>query len=226
MPFKYKNDKGEEIEGYTKEELEAAQGSAKEGAVKELEEKHKKELEAKDKDLKQLNSDLKVAQESLEKAGQGTKDWNEARKTIKDLENKIEDLSKGREEDTKKFAEDIRNVRTSTFKSTVDGWMDSLSGGDVEVKKKLEFHYNRLGKDVTDEKQALEVMKDAHLLATGKQAPNMFNVARGFGGGEPPKPKEQASAEVAELGKKFGISDADITKYSAKAQEKKAAPNN
>lgn len=225
MPFKTKNEKGEEVEVYTKEELEAAERKGKEDITKELEGKHATVIKEKEDKLKTLTTDLESAKEALETAGQGTKDWAEARKTIKTLEGKIEEVSKARDEDNKKFGEDLRNVRTATFKSTVDGWFDSLSGGDAEVKKKLEFHYGRLGKDVVDEKGAMEVMKDAHLLATGKQAPNMFNVARGFSG-EAPKPREQASAEVAELGKKFGISDADITKYSAKVAEKKATTNN
>lgn len=224
MPLKLKDDKGNEVEVPTQDEINELISKAKTEAVdsttKQLEDKYRKDIDENNKKLSTLTTELEVAKEALDKSGEGTKDWAEARKLIKKLEGEINTINKERETEKEQFAKDLREVRSSTFKNTVDGWMDSLSQGDPKIKEKLEYHYNRLGANVKDEKEAMEVIKDAHLLATGKQAPNMLNVARGFGG-EAPRVNEPIQQEVADLGKKMGISDADITKYSAKSAEKK-----
>lgn len=223
MPIKLKDSEGKEVEVPTQDEINALVEKGK----KEVEEKYKDydtvkaSMAEKDKKLSDLNTELETAREALEKAGKGTVDWAEARKTIKGLEGKIGELEKARQEDQKKFADDLRGVRTSLFSGQVGGWMDSLSGGNKELREKIDFHYKRVGGDgATDEKQAQELMKDAYLLATGKQAPNMFSVARGVGG-EPPKTNEPTTQEVSDMGKKFGLSDDDIKKFGAVAQEKK-----
>lgn len=216
MPLKLKNSEGKEIEVATQEEIDALVSAGK----TEVEDKYKKEVKERDEKLSTLESDLETAKEALDKASEGTKDWAETRKQIKGLEGQVKTLAKERDEAKEEFSKEIRSVRTSLFEGQVGSWMDSLSNGDVEVKKKIQFHYNRLKGEIKEEKEAQEVMKDAYLLATGKQAPNMFNVARGFTG-EAPRTREPASGEVSDLGKKFGISDEDITKYGAKAQDKK-----
>ena len=63
------------------------------------------------------------------------------------------------------------------------------------------------------------MLKDAYLLATGRQAPNMLNVARGFYG-EAPKVKQPSSQEMLDLGKQFGLTEEEIQKYSQRAKEK------
>ena len=97
----------------------------------------------------------------------------------------------------------------------------NLASGDVEVEKKIKFHYDRLAGEVKSEAEAAEKMKDAYLLATGRQSPNPLNVARAFGGQPPKIGNENVSGDVTELGRMMGVSDQDITKYSQKAQEKK-----
>ena len=228
MPIKLKDSEGKEVEVPTQEEINALVDKGK----KEVEDKYKdydelkKGLGEKDKKLSDLQSDLETAQEALDKSGKGTQDWAEARKTIKGLEGKIDALTKERETDQKKFTEDIRNVRTSLFSGQVSSWMDTLAGDNKELREKIDFHYKRVGGEgATDEKQAQELMKDAYLLSTGKQAPNMFNVARATGG-DAPKTNEPTSQEVSDMGKKFGLSDDDIKKYGGVAQDKKqGAPN-
>ena len=228
MPIKLKDSEGKEVEVPTQDEINALVEKGK----KEVEDKYK-DYEAiknskveNDKKLSDLNVELESAKEALEKAGKGTMDWAEARKTIKGLEGKISEMEKARTDDQKKFADDLRGVRTSLFSGQVSSWMDGLSGGNKELRDKIEFRYKEIGGEgATDEKQAQEKMKDAFLLATGKQAPNMFNVARAMGG-DPPKTHEPAAQEVSDLGKKFGVSDDDIKKFSGVAQEKKQAiPN-
>lgn len=225
MPYKLKDSEGKEHEVSTKEEIEALVEKGKQEAVektkKELEEKFNKDSSEKEKGLKEVQAELKIANEALGKAEEGTRDWANLRKNIQTLENQVTQITKEKDTLKEMFSGEIRNVRTSIFKGQVDSWMDNLAGGDAELKKKLEFQYNRLGSKVESEKEAQEVLKDAFVLATGKQAPNMFNVARGVMG-TPPKSAEPITQEVAALAKNFGISDADVTKYSAKAQEKKS----
>jgi len=225
MPIKLKNDEGKEVEVMTQEEIDALIEKTKTEATSELSKELdtlKKDIESKTKELTTLTTELESAKEALDKSDQGTKDWSEARKQIKTLEKQIESITKERTADKEQFAKDLREVRTSTFKASIESWKDNLAGDNKEVRDKIEFYYNRLGAEVKDEKEAQEIMKDAYLLATGKQAPNMFNVARGSFVGQPPKSKEPMSQEVSELGKKFGISDEDIIKYSQKAAEKKS----
>lgn len=204
MPNKIVDAEGNEHEVLTQEEIDA---------------KVQEAVAAKETEIGNLKTELETAKEALNGASEGTKDWAAARGQIKSLESKIAELNTAKERDKEEFSKEIRNVRTSVFKSQIDSMLDNLSGGDEELKKKIEFRYTQLG--VADnEKDAQEKMKDAFLLATGKHAPNMFNVARGVGG-DAPTVSQPTSKEVAELGSKFGVTDEDIKKYGSKAQAKK-----
>src|SRR3990167_903194 len=132
MPTKIKDSEGKEHEVFTQADIDAKVEEERTKAVEEAKKEFETSLSKKDKDLKSLQDELDSAKESLENASQGTKDWAEARKSIKILEGKVEILTKEKDELKDGFAKDIREVRTSTFKSTVDSWMDNLSGGDVE----------------------------------------------------------------------------------------------
>jgi chromosome segregation ATPase len=215
MPQKIVDAEGKEHEVLTQEEIDAKVQAAVSSKESEL----KSAIEEKDTRLGSLQSELETAREALDKAGEGTKDWASARGQIKGLEAKIGELEQARNREKEEFSGEIRKVRTAVFQGQVDSMIKNLSGEDEELKKKIEFQYNRLG--VADnEKDAQEKMKDAFLLATGRQAPNMFNVARGTGG-DAPRVNQPASQELSELGSRFGLSDEDIKKYGNKANAKK-----
>jgi len=169
-----------------------------------------------------IKTELEAAREALGKAGEGTKDWASARTQIKTLEQNLEKLAKERTEEKENFSKEIRGVRESVFKGQVDAMVDNLSGDDKALKDKLLFHYGRLAGDVNSEKEAAEKLKDAYLLATGKQAPNPLNVARGGHGGFAPKSNELPAKELSELASNFGLSKENVEKFSKVAQEKKA----
>lgn len=207
-----------EIDALIKEGSDKAVAQAKE----ELERSFNEKVSAKETELTTLKSELQTAREAMEKAGKGTTDWAEARNLIKTLESKVETLTKERTAEKEQFSKEIRSVRESVFKGQIDAMVENLSGDDKDLKDKLLFHYNRLAGDVNSEKEAAEKLKDAYLLATGKQAPNPLNVARGGGGGNPPRSNEPASQELSELASNFGLKKEEIEKYSKKSQEKKA----
>jgi len=225
MPEKIVDKEGKEIEVLTDEEVEALIGEEKEKAVASAKEEAEKEfqekLAEKEKEVEEMRLRLSAAEETLEKSGEGTKDWAAARAQIKKLETELQNLSKERDVLKEEFSQEVRNIRTSIFKSQIDSMIGALAEGDDELKKKIEYHYNRLGGNVDNEQEARETLKDAYLLATGKFAPDPLSVVRGTFSGEAPKTKEPSSQEVIELGKKFGVSDEDIEKYSQKAKQKK-----
>lgn len=202
MPKKITGEDGNEIEVYTQEEIESL--------VSEKTKEKDATLSAMQAELEELKKD------------EGKRDWASTRTQMKDLQSKIEALTTNLEAERKKFAEDLRTVRTSVFQGTVDSMLSGLSSGDVELSKKIKYHYDRLGgADAIDEKDAAEKMKDAYLLATGKQAPNPLAVARGASFGSAPKTPEPASQAVSELGRRFGITEDDVKKYTQKAADKK-----
>lgn len=211
---KIKDENGVEHEFLTSEEIDALVEEKKSEAVAQA-------LQAKDADITKLNDELKIAKEALSGADQGTKDWAAARQQIKDLETKITEGSQERDKLKTEFAGEIRGLRTSFTQDKLNESISALAGNDKGLADKIQFHYERLGGSKGNTKEDTEKLKDAYLLATGKQAPNLFSVARGSFVGEAPEPREGTSREVSELGRKFGVSEEDVKKYSAKAKEKK-----
>jgi hypothetical protein len=92
--------------------------------------------------------------------------------------------------------------------------LSNLSGGDEELKKKIKFQYDRLS-DKSDSKESVtKKMNDAYLLAVGT-APSIDVLGRatpagGRGSHAPTVNNGPISSDLAELGKKMGLSDEDM----------------
>ena len=152
MSTKIKEEKGVEHEVYTPEEI----STLVEQKVGEARSQFETQLNQKEIEMSSIKSELETAKEALGKAGEGTVDWATARNQIKVLEGKITEITTEKEKMKTDFASDIRNVRTSVFQGQIDSMVEGLSTGDAEVAKKIKFHYDRLGGEVSNEKEAAE----------------------------------------------------------------------
>jgi len=205
---KFYDENGNEVEGFTKEELEAKQ--------KEVIDEYAKKNPDKSKELEEANTKLEEASNKLkeyEEAGGG----NDAQKKRliqqkKDAENSLENLNAD-------FTKQINEMKEGFVSGAKMKMIEKMSKGDPELKKKIEFEYDQYNEGKTAPANEVEVqhrLEKAFLLATGKQVtPNfMDGVTSGSsrGEGQHGAGRESAGEEsdnAKAMRKAFGISDKD-----------------
>ena len=195
MPETIINSAGEEVEVFTSEELQAQ----KDAVLAE----NKKELDA-------AQAELKTANEKLGKLESKDLNFSKLREQKEDAESRVEKIAKDMEEKlnlTKK--EILEGVSKDYFNETLGG----LSGDDEELKKKIEFEYNRLNDPVNTKGDISKKLRDAYALATRVEDAGAFNTAAvSSGGAAKPKFKQAGSftddekAFAKKLGASAGIS--------------------
>lgn len=213
MPETIKKEDGTEVEVFTQEEIDTQKTEAidkykeenpndetlktsieeKETLLKEKEEELEKE-KGKEKNFAKLRSLSSEDKEKLKAAGIELDEKDEAMDTLRD--------------ETKKEIAELRN-EVSTGKRTEA--INKLSD-DIEERKKIKFHLDRLSKSDDDQEAFESNLKDAYFLTTKQEAqvPDYISSA-GAGGG---KQKEETSAGEKEIGNELGITDEDREKYS------------
>lgn len=162
MSEKIINDQGEEVEVFTAEEVQQQVEAAKSAHPDQNEE------------LTKLQEDLKAAQEELTKL-QG-KDLNFAnlRLAKEAAERRAEEAKKELEEKLGTFKNEIFE---GVNKEHYDATLDQLSGGDAELKKKIEYHYKRIADPVTNKTEIGKKLADAYILATKREEADAMNSA-------------------------------------------------
>lgn len=191
-----KNEAGEDIEVFNQAELDA-KIAEKDAALTKAQEESK----AKDEALEKLqNKDTNFAnlRQAKEKA---EAEATEAKAKLADAVNTVKaDVLGGMLEDVKKSS------------------MESLAGGDEELKKKIEFQFNRLADKVTNKAELDKKVLDAYRLATEYRQPVMnSSIMSSAGAGRVGvQPKHNYSPEEAELAAKFGLSAEDLKKHGGK----------
>lgn len=200
---------GTTIEVFTQEELEAQREVAKQEAI----EAYKAENPDKTEELTALQAELAKKEEAL--ANAANKDLN------------ITNLRKAKEAAEKKLADfsaELDNKITSAKKEVLEGVMkdhynetlSQLSGGDEELKKKIEFNFKRLG-DVASTKQELtKKFQDAARLSgvEERDAVNTSVFSSGGVGRLNIKTSEKKLTEDEKaVGAKLGLSAEDLKKY-------------
>ena len=148
---------GVETEVFTEAEI-AAQ---KEAAIEE----YKVANPDKSAEIEKLQADLKTATEAV--SGLKDKDFNfgKLRETVATLETQLTT----KVEAAKK--EILDGVMLDHFNDTVK----VLAGDDVELKKKIEFQYKRLGDATGTKEEVTKKLTDAWVLATKKEDDGAFN---------------------------------------------------
>lgn len=199
-----KNEAGEDVEVFSTEELEAQKQEAIEA--------YKAENPDKTDDLTALQEELQKKEEELK--GLKDKDVNFSKfKSQKDKE--IETIKKEIDE---KIVSVKKEVMEGVMKDHYNDTLKVLAGGDEEAKKKIEFHFKRLGDVAGTKEEITNKLKDAYILANKPadiDALNTSVISSGGVGRINVKVSEtKLTPEEKELGKKLGLSDEDYKKYS------------
>lgn len=193
MPIKVLVD-GVEKDVFTQEELETQKTEALE--------LYKKDNPDKSGDIQKLQDQIDAKDKEL--VGLKDKDFNFAglRTEKKALEDKLEKLTKDVDE---KIGSAKKEILEGVMKDHYNTALASLSGGDAEVLKKIEFQYKRLGDAAATKEEISKKLNDAFLLATGdKGGFSMDGFSSGGVGRVKVQPKTPMNDEQKDLLKRMG----------------------
>ena len=202
-------DDGTEVEVFTQEELD----TQKEEAIDQFKADNPDKSEEMDQlkeDIKEKEEENKAAKAELEKLGKKDFNFSKMREKNKIQENELDKL-KGEMNDK---LDGILDTVNEGKKSDI---INDLAGDDKELKKKINFHFDRI-KDEANTKEELEgKIKDAYTLATGGKGEPKGNFLSSEGAGGSVI-KQEMSAETKDLGNKLGITDDDFKKLKKKGK--------
>ena len=185
---------GTEIEVFTAEEIEAKQNEAIE----------KFKAENPDK-----GEELTKAQEELTKLKEKDLNFGNLRKQKEDAEKKVAEILQGVDEKVNSIK---KEVLEGVMKDHQEETLKGLVGEDEELKKKVEFHYKRLGDVASTKAEITKKLQDAYLLATNKPADEVSGNVFSSGGVSRLRPQvsnNKLSPEDKAIGAKFGLKDED-----------------
>lgn len=191
---KFTDAEGNEVEGFTQEEVDKKVEEQVKKQLKESEEKFKKEKTEKEKEIADLNSKM----EGLEKKGDSVADL---RLKLEGLEKEKEDVTKAHEKEVKKLKAEIPDPREEKIKAFV--------GDDEEKEKKLREELAKF-KDPKDDKEFEEQLKAANRLATPEPEVDPLNPVISSGGDNTPVQTGDIDPNLKTLGKNFGLDDKDF----------------
>lgn len=192
MPKTMIDESGNEITAFTEEE------------VKAFDEQKSKELTEAQQKLEALNQELsKLKEKDL--------NFSHLRSQKEESEKKVESLK----QDFEKQIETVKKeVYESTLKDHYSSMIESLSGGDEETKKKIEYHYNRLSDAATSKAEVEKKLRDAWALSQDRPANTIANSFASFGAApiKPISSNHKWSDDEKELGKKLAAAGGLVLK--------------
>jgi hypothetical protein len=193
------NEDGTTTDVFTAEELEAQKQEAIEAY----------KLENPDK-----GDELTALQDELEKLKKKDLNFEGLRKQKTDADKKVEDILKGVDE---KISTVKKEVMEGVMKDYYNETLKVLADDDEDIKKKIEFHYKRLGDVAATKEEMGSKLRDAYLLATKPTETDAFNTtvlsSGGVGRINIKNQEKKFSPEEKSLGGKFGLSDEDFKKF-------------
>lgn len=201
---------GKEIEVLPVEEVAAKEKEAAEKALTEFKTTSEKEAEELKSKLSKAEDDLKSA---LENAGSGSGQAERLRKERDEFKAQLQ----AKESDfNKKFEELSKQVKDVVGDPKTD-LLEKLSGGDVELKKKIEFQFDKYDPTNNTKKGIEDRMKMAYQLATdSKPKPDFFSGGFSMGDrgdrGVPVKAGDITPNQKS-IGNVLGITDEDRKNY-------------
>jgi len=162
-------------------------------------------------EAKVIQTQLETTKKELEGLSDKDHNFNQLREKVTGLETKLSDSQKAIDEANKKAIEGMN----APLNEAKDKTVASLSAGDEELKKKIQFHFDRINDQTLTVEQMSKKVRDAYLLATEKTIDLSANIISSAGAGFhiPSSPKKEMSSDLKGLAGKLGITDEDIKKY-------------
>lgn len=183
MPRTVQDENGVETTVYTEEELKALE-EEKTKAVSEAEEK------------------LAALNEELSKLKEKDLNFSNLRSQKEDAEKRIDAL---KEEMEKRIETTKKEMQESNLKEHYTSMLDALTGGDEELKKKVEHHYSRLSDPSTDKATVEKKLKDAWALSQDRPVDRVGNAFASMGSApiKPSASNKSWSEDEKELAQKL-----------------------
>lgn len=201
---------GQETEVFTQAEVDA---KAKERTEKALEE-FKAANPDRSKEVEKLQSDLVTKEKELADAvNAGDKDGQVLR-----LRQERDEAKRIADEAMSGLDKKLDDFRKEITGDTKEELLSKLSKGDADLKKKIEYEFDRYLPNANTKKDVEERIAKAYLLATGtKPIPGILDGItgsgdRGNGSYKPTGKKEWNQNEIA-IGNTLGITDEDRKAY-------------
>lgn len=176
MPKTISDSTGEDVEVYTKEELQIQ----KDAVLEEF----KNANPDKTNELNKLQEDLKKANEDLDKAKNKDTNFANLREAKEALENKVKELN---ESIDSKVGSAKKEIMDGVVKEHYSDIINKLAGDDKELLAKIEFQYKRLGDAAGTKAEIEKKLNDAYVLATGNMAGGIGQRPFSSGGSAPLK---------------------------------------
>jgi len=210
---KFFDENGNEVEGFTEEELKDKQKEAVDAYVSENPSKNE-ELDKAEKDLEEANTKLKEFEEGDEN-NKGQKD--RLIKGKKDAEKTLEGV-------VENFTKQIDDLKTGFLSGAKSKIIGKLAGGDEELQKKIEKEYDDYNEGKPAPANDVEVqdrLTKAYTLATGNlPTPNFMDGVSGAGSkgdsvnGGAGNQQEPETDNSKSIRKALEISDEDVKKFT------------
>lgn len=205
MPHKVTLEDGSEIETFTQEELE----EQKQAALDEFKQENQTAVEEKTQELEAAQTELKEAKELLDKAAEKDLNFAKLREQTKKAQEKVDELKSEKtalqQEMETKLGEFKQEVLEGVRKDFYNDTLKTLAGDDEELRKRIEFEYNRLKDPASTNEEISKKLQDAWRLAAPTSAAAPV-AAFSSAGASPirPKPKGDLPKEAVDLGVKLG----------------------
>lgn len=161
--MKITNDQGEEVEVFTAEELEQQKQAAIDQYKQDNPEKTE-EMERLQRERDEANQKLEDANKQLEGELDKDKNFAQLRKQKEDAEAKLNELQ-GTIDD--KIGTAKKEILEDVMRDHYNETIERLTGGDEDLKKKVEFQYKRLQDPAGTKEEMNKKLSDAYLLAQG-----------------------------------------------------------
>ena len=193
----YTNEEGEEVEGLSKQEFEAAnqkQTEEFEAQKAELNEKLKK-YEGKEFNFKALRDKTKEERE----------------KFLEQLDEKDKRFFLETENNSK----NIDNLRGSLAEENKEVALEALCGDDEELRKKVLANFELINIETETKKEVIDKIKKAYNMSVDVSERNpILSASISTNEGDiTRRSKEPLSHDAKEVGKLMGVSEEDIKKY-------------
>jgi len=210
------DEQGNEIEAFTAEELKGKNQEAVDAYLKE----HPDQSQALEEATKKLE-DANIKLKKFEDGGNGGGgEDGQKKRLIKERD----DANKALEEVKNSFMGEINKLKETFFGGTKNKILEKLSGGDSELKKKIELEYDGFKGDVSTEADIMSRMTKAYTIAKGvPPSPNFMDGVNNAGnkgsgnGGEGVVSTETDNGKAQR--KALGISDEDAKKFAPDANK-------
>ncbi len=217
-----KNDKGEDVEVFTADEVSAKTKEIEDkkneeinGVTKKITEEYESKMNPLNDALKKMQDEKTELENKINKGGQGGGQVDNF-KVLKDaLDKKTEEINS-----MKGTMDEIKNGQANDKKNAI---IDKFAKNDTEMKKKINLFLEKELKSMpesTDEERILKV-QTALKLASDNRSPDIINAAIGGAGGPGidnggGNNTPEFTAAEKNLGSKMGISEEDYKKYGSK----------